>query len=344
MKAFKGLSNWIGVDLGSSQIRIYKENKMILAESSTVAVDSMDGHIMGFGTDAMIRYHQAPGNVSLEWPVQNGMIADYEMAKAMLRFFIRKSLHRSVSRPTVMIAIPGEVSSVTRHALVDALIHAGAQQVYLISSPAAAAIGAGRELQRPSVLFSLVMGRDVTDAGLYSCGGVVGKGTIPFGGHHIDIGICRYMQERYRMLIGITQAEKLKSEMISLDAAVDRPSFTIRGRRLQDGVEVVVELTLEEMRPVLHRVLQPLLRLIRQVLRQASPDMAGDLLKNGILLSGGSALLDGLAGWLSAELSMPVTVAERPGDVSALGCYRALEVYQTLPLLVENGEKYYGGT
>lgn len=146
------------------------------------------------------------------------------------------------------------------------------------------------------------------------------------------------------MLIGITQAEKLKSEMISLDTAVEHPSFTMRGRRLQDGVEVVVELTMEEMRPVLHKVLQPVLRLIRQVLRQASPDMAGDLLKNGLLLSGGSALLDGLAGWLSAELSMPVAVAERPGDVVARGCYLALEVYHTLPLLVENGEKYYGGT
>lgn len=344
MKAFKGLSNWIGVDLGSSQIRIYKENKMILAESSTVALDAMDGHILGFGTDALIRYHKEPENISLAWPVQNGVIADYEMTKAMLRFFIRKSLHHAVSRPTVMIAIPGEVSSVTRHALVDALIHAGAQEVFLLPSPAAAAIGAERELSRPSVLFSLVMGRDVTDAGLYSCGGMVGKGTIPFGGHHIDIGICRYMQERYQMLIGITQAEKLKSEMISLDTAVTHPSFTMRGRRLQDGVEVVVELTMEEMRPVLHRVLQPVLRLIRAVLRQATPDMAGDLLKNGILLSGGSALLDGLAGWLSAELSMPVAVADRPGDVIARGCYRALEISETLPLLIENGEKYYGGT
>lgn len=345
MKAFKGLSNWIGVDLGSSQVRIYKENKIVLAEASTVAVDNLDGRILGFGTDAMIRYHQRPENITLEWPVQNGMIADYEMTKAMLRFFIRKSLHHAVSRPTVMIAIPGGISSVTRHALVDALLHAGAQQVYLIPSPAAAAIGAEKDLGNPSVLFSLVMGRDVTDAGLYSCGGVVAQGNIPFGGHHIDLGICRYMQERYGLLIGTAQAEKLKSDMISLDEESEREhqSFTVRGRRLSDGVEVVVELTLKEMRPVLQKILQPVIRLIRQMLRQASPDMAGDLLKNGLLLSGGSALLDGLAGWLSSELHVPVTAAVNPGDLIARGCFQAVDMVKTLPLLIENGEKY-GGT
>ena len=144
MKMFRGLSNWIGIDMGSSQVRIYQENKVILAEASTVAVDNIDGHVLGFGTEALIHYHKAPENISLEWPVQNGVIADYDMTKAMLRFFIRKSLHHAVSRPTVMISIPGETSSVTRHALVDALIHAGAQHVYLLPSPAAAAIGTGR--------------------------------------------------------------------------------------------------------------------------------------------------------------------------------------------------------
>ena len=143
MKMFRGLSNWIGMDMGSSQVRIYRENKVILAEASTVAVDNIDGHVLGFGTEALIHYHKAPENISLEWPVQNGVIADYDMTKAMLRFFIRKSLHHAVSRPTVMISIPGETSSVTRHALVDALIHAGAQHVYLLPSPAAAALVAG---------------------------------------------------------------------------------------------------------------------------------------------------------------------------------------------------------
>lgn len=343
MKMFRGLSNWIGMDMGSSQVRIYRENKVILAEASTVAVDNIDGHVLGFGTEALIYYHKAPENISLEWPVQNGVIADYDMTKAMLRFFIRKSLHHAVSRPTVMISIPGETSSVTRHALVDALIHAGAQHVYLLPSPAAAAIGAGKDMLAPSVIFSLVIGRDVADAGLYSCGGIVTQEGLPFGGHHIDKGICQYLQEKYQIMIGLDQAEKLKSEVISLKAADGQATFTIRGRRIRDGVEVVVELSTEELRPVMQRILQPVLKLIRRVLREAKPEMAGDLLKNGLLLSGGSALLDGLKDWLAGELHMPVFVPALPGEVLAMGCYQALGMYKDLPFLIENGEKYYGG-
>lgn len=343
MKGFSVLYNRLGMDMGSSQVRIYQKDKIILAEASTVAVDNIDGHVLGFGTEALIHYHKAPENNCLEWPVQNGVIANYEMTKSMLRFFIKKSLRRSVSRPTVVIAIPSEISSVTRHALVDALIHAGAQHVYLLPSPAAAAIGAGKELDASEVVLSLVIGRDVSDVGIYSCGGVVAQESMAFGGHHIDLGICHYLQDRYQMMIGLDQAEKLKSEVISLSHVGGENTFTVRGRRIRDGVEVVVELSTDEMRPVMQRILQPVLQLMQRLLRQATPDMAKDLLQQGLLLSGGSALLDGLKEWLAMELGMPVSVPEAPGDVVALGCYKSFESYESLPFLIENGEKYYGG-
>lgn len=343
MKGFSALSNRIGMDMGSSQVRIYQRDKIILAEASTVCVDNIDGHVLGFGTEALIHYHKAPENNCLEWPVQNGVIADYDMTKSMLRFFMKKSLRHSVSRPTVVIGIPGEISSVTRHALVDALIHAGAQHVYLLPSPAAAAIGAGRPLDTAEMVLSLVIGRDVSDVGLYSCGGIVAQESMAFGGHHIDLGICQYLQERYHMMIGLDQAEKLKSEVISLSRFGEKNTFTVRGRRIRDGVEVVVELSTNEMRPVMQRVLQPVLQLMQRLLRHGTPEMAADLLRKGLLLSGGSALLDGLKEWLAGELGMPVEVPEQPGDVVALGCYEAFETYRALPFLMENGEKYYGG-
>ncbi len=343
MKPFSVLSNQLGIDMGSSQVRMYQKGKMILSEASTVAVDNIDGHVLGFGTEALIHYHKAPANYGLEWPIQNGVIADYDMTKSMLRFFIKKSLRRSVSRPTVMIAIPGEISSVTRHALVDALIHAGAQHVYLLPSPAAAAIGAGRNLDGPRMVLSLVIGRDVTDAGIYSCGGIVAQESMAFGGHHIDLGICHYLQDKYQVMIGLDQAEKLKSEMISLSTSEEGNTFTVRGRRIIDGVEVVIELSLEEMSPVMKQIVQPVLQFMHRLLRKATPEMADDLLKDGMLLSGGSALLDGLKDWLSAKLGIPVVVPEHPGDVVALGCYEAFEKYKSLPFLIENGEKYYGG-
>nr|WP_308612572.1 rod shape-determining protein [uncultured Dialister sp.] len=340
---FSAMLNCLGVDMGSSQVRIYQRDKIILEEASTAVVDNISGQVLGFGTDALIRYHKEPENNTLEWPVKNGVIADYDMTKSMLRFFLNKALRRSVSRPSLMVAIPCQISSVTRHALVDALIHAGAQGVYLIPSPAAAAMGAGKDLSVPSAALSLVIGRDVSDIGIYGCGGILAQEGIPFGGHDIDIGICRHIQDRYSMMIGLEQAEKLKSEVLSLTGSGSGSAFTVRGRRLSDGVEVVVELSIDEMSSVMQNIMQPVLLLIRRVMRRATPEMADDFLKSGMLLSGGSALLDGLRDWLSMELTMPVTIPEDPSAVIAKGCFAACMMDKDHSLLIENGDKYYGG-
>lgn len=340
---FSAMLNCLGVDMGSSQVRIYQRDKIILEEASTAVVDNISGQVLGFGTDALIRYHKEPENNTLEWPVKNGVIADYDMTKSMLRFFLNKALRRSVSRPSLMVAIPCQISSVTRHALVDALIHAGAQGVYLIPSPAAAAMGAGKDLSVPSAALSLVIGRDVSDIGIYGCGGILAQEGIPFGGHDIDIGICRHIQDRYSMMIGLEQAEKLKSEVLSLTGSGSGSAFTVRGRRLSDGVEVVVELSIDEMSSVMQNIMQPVLLLIRRVMRRATPEMADDFLKSGMLLSGGSALLDGLRDWLSMELTMPVTIPEDPSAVIAKGCFTACMMDKDHSLLIENGDKYYGG-
>lgn len=340
---FSAMLNCLGVDMGSSQVRIYQRDKIILEEASTAVVDNISGQVLGFGTDALICYHKEPENNTLEWPVKNGVIADYDMTKSMLRFFLNKALRRSVSRPSLMVAIPCQISSVTRHALVDALIHAGAQGVYLIPSPAAAAMGAGKDLSVPSAALSLVIGRDVSDIGIYGCGGILAQEGIPFGGHDIDIGICRHIQDRYSMMIGLEQAEKLKSEVLSLTGSGSGSAFTVRGRRLSDGVEVVVELSIDEMSSVMQNIMQPVLLLIRRVMRRATPEMADDFLKSGMLLSGGSALLDGLRDWLSMELTMPVTIPEDPSAVIAKGCFAACMMDKDHSLLIENGDKYYGG-
>lgn len=340
---FSAMLNCLGVDMGSSQVRIYQRDKIILEEASTAVVDNISGQVLGFGTDALIRYHKEPENNTLEWPVKNGVIADYDMTKSMLRFFLNKALRRSVSRPSLMVAIPCQISSVTRHALVDALIHAGAQGVYLIPSPAAAAMGAGKDLSVPSAALSLVIGRDVSDIGIYGCGGILAQEGIPFGGHDIDIGICRHIQDRYSMMIGLEQAEKLKSEVLSLTGSGSGSAFTVRGRRLSDGVEVVVELSIDEMSSVMQNIMQPVLLLIRRVMRRATPEMADDFLKSGMLLSGGSALLDGLRDWLSMELTMPVTIPADPSEVIAKGCFAACMMDKDHSLLIENGDKYYGG-
>jgi rod shape-determining protein MreB len=344
VKTLAGGTNQIGIDMGSSQIRIYRKHSgIILSESSVAAVSVSRPGIAGFGTDALVRYHNEPERYRLEWPVKNGVMADYHLTKDMLQFFLNKALHQAVRRPVIMMAIPSGLSSVGRHALIDAVLHAGAQHVYLIHSAAAAVLGAGLEISLPEAVMSLVVGRDLTDCGLFTCGGVVAQSGILFGGHGIDEGIRSYLQETYHMMIGSQEAEEIKREMVSVMKPQEDRTFVVRGRRTHDGVEVVAELSARELYPVMQMLLMPVIQLVKKVLRSASPEMAEDLLRNGLLLSGGSALLKGISDWIAHEIGIPVLVAQSPEDTVAAGCGTALSEYRRIPYLIEDGEQYYGG-
>lgn len=343
MKVFSGINDKLGIDMGSSQIRIYSDKKVILEEASCAALEDNSGKILGFGTDAIIRSHSSGEDCRIEWTIRNGIMVDYEITKKMLRYFINKAIRHSVSRPTVMMATPCEISSVVRHALVDALAHAGAQQIFLLSAPVAAAIGAGVIIDTPEAVLSTVIGKDVTDCGIYCAGGVVEEHGISFGGKTIDEGIRRFVQAKYHLMIGMTQAEQLKREWISVVHTGESSTFTIRGRRIADGVEIILELTERNLSPIMQRILQPVVQLIKKVMRAATPEMAEDLLKNGMILSGGTAKLSGIDEWIASQIGVPVFVADEPENVVAKGCCLALGNAVRLPMLVESGEKYYGG-
>lgn len=343
MKSFSGVMSRMGIDLGSSQIRIFAGNKIVLSENSVAVIDSSDGSVAGFGVNALVRYHQEPERYKLEWPVKHGVIDDYYLTKDMLQYFLEKAMHRSVSRPSVMISIPSGTSSVVRHALTDAALHAGTQHVFLIPSAAAAVLGARMSLTLPEVQLSMVIGRDVTDCGLFSCGGIVADGAIPFGGRNIDEGIRMYMLERFHIMIGSDEAEDIKREMATVVQPKEEHAINVRGRRDEDGVEVVLTLTSRELAPVLQSLMLPVIRLLKRVIRAAQPEMAEDLLKNGMVLSGGSALLQGASDWLAGEIGIPVFVPDEPENVVAAGCLIALNEYRKLPGIVESGEMYYGG-
>lgn len=342
MKAFSGVMSRIGIDLGSSQIRMYAGNRVVLAENSVAVIDNSSGAAVGFGVNALVRYHGAPEKYHLEWPVKHGVIVDYALTKGMLQYFLEKVMHRAVTRPSVALSIPSGTSSVVRHALIDAVLHAGAQHGYLISAPAAAVLGAKQSLVLSEATLAAVIGRDVTDCGLFSCGGVVAEEAVPFGGHNIDNGIRNYMMEKYRILIGSEMAETIKQEAASAIKPSEVRAINVRGRRAADGVEVLLTMTAQELYPIIQLLLLPVTRLIRRVIRTAQPEMAEDLLKNGILLAGGSALLAGISDWIASEVGIPVFVPEEPENVVAAGCLAALNEYRKLPDIIENGEMYYG--
>lgn len=341
MKSFSGVMSRIGADLGSSQVRMYAGGRIVLSENSVAVIDN-SGEAVGFGVNALVRYHRAPDTCHLEWPVKHGVITDYALTKGMLQYFLEKVMHRAATRPTVMLAIPSGTSSVVRHALIDAVIHAGAQHGYLISAPAAAALGAKQALTLPEATLSVVVGRDVTDCGLFSCGGIIAEEAIPFGGYNLDVGICRYMMTKYGVIIGSEMAKTIKEEMASVVKPKDEKAINVLGRRAGDGVEVSLTLTSRELYPIMQLLLLPVTRLIKRVVRMANPEMAEDFLKNGMLLSGGSALLTGMGDWIASEIGMPVFVADEPDNVVAAGCFAALNEYRQLTDIIEDGEMYYG--
>lgn len=342
MKSFSGIMSRIGIDLGSSQIRMYAGHSIILSENSVALIRVADESVAGFGVSALVDYHRTPEKYRLEWPVRHGVITDYYLTKAMLQYFLEKALHRAVSRPSVMLSIPSRTSSVVRHAMIDAALHAGSQHVYLIRASAAAVLGAKMSLSLPEAALALVVGQEVTDCGLYSCGGVVADGSIPFGGHDIDEGIRAYILETRQVLIGTEEAEEIKREIAAVTAPKEERAITVRGRRASDGMEVVLTLKNTEMFPVLQSLLLPAVRLLKRILRSAHPEMAADLLKNGMILAGGSSFLSGMDEWLSEETGIPVTIPEAPENVVAEGCFYALCDCRKLPDIVESGEMYYG--
>ncbi len=333
MKVFSESRSRIGIDLGSSQVRIFTQGRTVLQENTVLAADKTNREAVCFGSQALVRYHSDTSRYRLEWPVKNGIITDYYTTRDMLRYFMDKALKRAISSPVVVISRPSTVSSVVRHALAEATVHAGAQHVLLITSAAAAALGAGMRPNRDDVRLSVVMGRDVTDVGLFACGGTVAEGSIPFGGHSIDEGIRLYMMDRYRLILGNGEAENLKMGM-AVPAGAEDVVMTVRGRRATDGVEYVVELSAEELFAMIRELLSPAVRLLKRIIRQANPEMAEDILQSGILFSGGMAKLSGLSDWLSAELGIAVQVPDDPDLVVAEGCAEAAEHHKQYPDLL----------
>ncbi|MDY6084660.1 MAG: rod shape-determining protein [Dialister sp.] len=343
MRGFSTSSHRLGIDLGSSTIRIYADDKMLLSEDSCAVVSDAEHLVLGYGTEALVRYHSMPEKSHLVYPIVKGMMTDYRLTCDMLRFFIEKSLHGSVSRPEVMVAIRSDMSVVTRHALVDALVHAGCQRVFLISATAAAAVGIGAAIHLPDAVLSMVVGKDVTDCGLFCGGGFVYQEGLNFGGATIDLNVRDYVRDIHGVIIGKNQAEVIKKELSDLGQTGETDVVPICGRRLADGVEVALALSRSEIYSALQKILRPSAQLLRKVMQRATPEMAEDLLHNGILLSGGSARLPGFSDWIHRGTRLPVTVPDMPEEVVARGCFLALVDYKRLPLLVESGARYYKG-
>jgi len=334
-------SNDLSIDLGTANtIVIAKGRGIIINEPSVVAVKTEKyGHskVLAVGHEAKEMVGKTPGNIRAIRPMRDGVIADFDMTEKMIRKFIEKAHGRSsLISPRIIICVPYGLTQVERKAVRESALSAGAREVFLIEEPMAAAIGAGVDIREPQGNLVVDIGGGTTEIGVVSLGGLVLSKSIRTAGDKIDQGIVNYVRKKYNLLIGERVAEEIKINIgtaVSLDQEL---SMVVNGRDQVEGLLSSVELTSEDAREAMKEPLKDVAEALRDVLEKMPPDLAGDIVNHGIILTGGGALIRQLDKYLSDLVKIPVFVADEPLLAVARGTGRALEEIDLLQELFEN--------
>ena len=320
----------IGIDLGTANTLVYMRGKgIIIREPSVVAVDVKQDRVRYVGQEAKDVIGRTPGSIVAVRPLKDGVIADFDMTTSMLQAFIRKALKgRSFgpSRVRVIICIPSGVTAVERRAVKEAAQNAGAKRVSIIEEPMAAAIGAGLPVAEPTGSMIVDIGGGTSEVAVISLGGIVSSRSVRVAGDEFDSAIINYIKKKYNLLIGERTAENVKTAIGSAYPYTDNePSMDIKGRNLLNGLPENITITSEEIREALSEPLSHVIEAIKVTLEKTPPELAADIIDQGITLAGGGANLKGLDLLIHAETGMPVKIAERPLDCVADGTGKVLE-------------------
>lgn len=334
-------SNDLSIDLGTANtIVIAKGRGIIINEPSVVAVKQErygQSKVLAVGHEAKDMVGKTPGNIRAIRPMRDGVIADFDMTEKMIRKFIEKAHGRSsLISPRIIICVPYGLTQVERKAVRESAMSAGAREVFLIEEPMAAAIGAGVDIREPQGNLVVDIGGGTTEIGVVSLGGLVLSKSIRTAGDKIDQGIVNYVRKKYNLLIGERVAEEIKINIgtaVSLDQEL---SMVVNGRDQVEGLLSSVELTSEDAREAMKEPLKEIAEALRDVLEKMPPDLAGDIVNHGIILTGGGALIRQLDKYLSDIVKIPVFVADEPLLAVARGTGRALEEIDLLQELFEN--------
>ena len=334
-------SNDLSIDLGTANtIVIAKGKGIIINEPSVVAVKTEkygQQRVLAVGHEAKDMVGKTPGNIKAIRPMRDGVIADFDMTEKMIRKFIEKAHGRSaLISPRIIICVPYGLTQVERKAVRESALSAGAREVFLIEEPMAAAIGAGVDIREPQGHLVVDIGGGTTEIGVVSLGGLVLSKSIRTAGDKIDQGIVNYVRKNYNLLIGERVAEEIKINIgtaVSLDKDL---TMIINGRDQVEGLLSSVELKSEDAREAMKEPLKEIGEALRDVLERMPPDLAGDIVNHGIILTGGGALIRQLDKYLSDIAKIPVFVADEPLLAVARGTGKALEEIDLLQELFEN--------
>lgn len=302
----------LGIDLGTANTLVFVPHKgVVLNEPSVVAISEGDNKVLAVGIEAKEMIGKTPDNIIAYRPLKDGVIADYRVTEAMLRYFINKALGKwSVFRPEVMVSVPAGITSTERRAVVEATIKAGAKNAYVVKEPILAAIGAGIPIHEPKGRMIVDIGGGTTDVAVISLGGIVASTSVKCAGSKIDQAIIDHVKKTYNLAIGEKTAEDIKINIGSALPLNEELTMSIKGRDYITGLPRTVQITTNEMVKAIEKELRVIVKAIKDVFQDTPPELASDIIDNGIIMSGGSSLLRNLPLLIERKTGVKATLAD----------------------------------
>lgn len=326
------LTNDIGIDLGTANTLVHIKSKgIVVNEPSVVAINKQTDKVVAIGAEAKRMLGRTPDGISAVRPMKDGVITDFALVEAMLKYFIKRSMpHSFFVRPRVVCGVPSGITEVEKRAVVDSLTSAGAREVYLVAEPMAGAIGMGIPVEDPSGNMIIDIGGGTAEIAVIALYGIVCDASVRVGGDEMDESIILYLKKNYNLLIGQSTAEQIKVQIGSAFPLEDELEMEVKGRDLIAGIPKTLKITSTEIREALNEPVSAIVLAVKQALEQTPPELSADILDKGIVMTGGSSQLRGLDERLRRETNLPVNVIDDPLSRVVLGTAR----------IVENLEKY----
>ncbi|MEM9157442.1 MAG: rod shape-determining protein [Verrucomicrobiota bacterium] len=313
-------SNDIGIDLGTANTLVYSKDKgIVLREPSVVAIHSGTRRVLAVGDEAKKMLGRTPGNITAIRPMKDGVIADFDITEAMLRYFIKKVQTAKIIPPRVVIAIPSGITEVEKRAVKESATHAGAREVMLLEEPMAAAIGVGLPVEEPAANMIVDIGGGTTEVAIISLAGVVYAKSIRVGGDELDSAIINYMKRAYNLLIGERTGEEIKLRVGSAHTLDEEMTLEVKGRDSVAGLPKTINISSQEIREALNDTVSAIVEAVRNALERCPPELSADLVDRGFVLAGGGALLRGIDRLLCERTGLPVMIADDPLSAVANG-------------------------
>ena len=328
-------SNDLAIDLGTANTLVFAKGQGIVVNEPSVVAVRRNGRgsnkVLAVGQEAKMMLGRTPGHIEAIRPMKDGVIADFEVAEAMLRYFIKKANNRrTLMRPRIIACVPSGITQVEKRAVRESAELAGAREVFLIEEPMAAAIGAGLPITEPTSNMVVDIGGGTTEVAVISLAGIVYSKSVRVGGDKMDEAIFQYIRSKYNLLIGERTAELIKTTVGNAYRADNIEQMQVKGRDLATGIPKILSIDSDEVRKSITEQIKTIVETVKVALEQTPPELAADIVDNGIVLTGGGALLKDLDTLLREETGLPITITEDPLSTVVLGSGRALDEIDVL--------------